>query len=97
MTNRERLIKLAASLPEEVAGEVLDFAEFLRARRGSDQPATDTELTAEDRTWLDADLSRLGEVEPYDWGPDGPPKGKPITWDDERQAFIIVGGRDEPT
>ena len=96
MTNRERLMKLAASLPEEVAGEVLDFAEFLRARRGGAQLATDAGPTAEDRAWLDADLSRLGELEPYDWGPDGPPKGKPITWDGERQAFVIVGGRDGP-
>lgn len=96
MTNRERLMKLAASLPEEVAGEILDFAEFLRARRGGDQPAIDAAATAEDGAWLDADLSRLSELEPYDWGPDGPPKGKPITWDDERQVFVIVGGRDEP-
>ena len=97
MTNRERLIQLAASLPEEVAGEVLDFAEFLRARRGGDQPRTDAGPTAEDQGWLGADLSRLGELEPYDWGPDGPLKGKPITWDAERQAFVILGGRDEPT
>ncbi len=96
MTNRERLSQLAANLPEEVAGEVLDFAEFLHARRGGAQPANGATLTAEDREWLDSDLSRLDELEPYDWGPDGPPKGKPIAWDDQRQAFVIVGGRDEP-
>lgn len=34
--------------------------------------------TAEDHAWLDTDLSRLGEFEPYDWGPDGPPRGRPL-------------------
>lgn len=88
MTNRERLLELAAGLPEDVAGEVLDFAEHARSRRvGPD---------AEDRAWLDADLARANKLEPYDWGPDGPPKGKPVAWDAGRQAFVIVGGRDEP-
>ena len=30
----------------------------------------------EDVAWLEADLSRLEEIEPYDWGPHGVPKGK---------------------
>jgi len=36
--------------------------------------------TTEDRAWLDTDLSRLGEIEPYDWGPDGPPPGRPLRY-----------------
>lgn len=96
MTNRERLLELAASLPEEVAAEVLDFAEFVRSRRSVGHRANGAGLNEEDKAWLDADLSRMGELEPYDWGPEGPPEGKPIEWDDGRQAFVIVGGRDEP-
>lgn len=34
-----------------------------------------------DARWLDGDLSRLGEFEPYDWGPDGVPEVTPIAFD----------------
>ena len=33
-----------------------------------------------DSQWLDGDLSRLGEVEPYAWGPDGVPEVTPIAF-----------------
>ena len=44
------------------------------------QPAPDrrAEPTDEDRAWLEADLSRLGEFEPYEWGPSGPPQGRVV-------------------
>lgn len=93
MSNRDRLMKLTAGLPEDLAGEVADFAEYLAAKRDR-QAGAEAELDEESRAWLDADLSRLGEIEPYDWGPEGPPAGKPIAWDEARQAFVIVGGRD---
>jgi hypothetical protein len=37
-------------------------------------------MTAEDHAWLDADLSHLGEFEPYDWGEAGPPPGQPLRY-----------------
>jgi hypothetical protein len=38
------------------------------------------ERTTEDRAWMDSDLSRLGEYEPYDWGQEGPPAGLPVRY-----------------
>jgi hypothetical protein len=35
-------------------------------------------LTQEDKDWLNADLSRLGEYEPYDWEPGELEKGEPL-------------------
>jgi DNA-binding XRE family transcriptional regulator len=37
-------------------------------------------MTPEDRAWLETDLSRLSDFEPYDWGPEGPPAGQPIRY-----------------
>lgn len=39
--------------------------------------------------WLNSDLSRLGEHEPYDWGPEGEPEGEPIYWDEESGQFMV--------
>ncbi|ATY83868.1 hypothetical protein CVV65_01860 [Kyrpidia spormannii] len=36
------------------------------------------EATEEDGAWLESDLG--GELPPYDWGPEGPPKGKPVRY-----------------
>ena len=37
-------------------------------------------LDASDAIWLGEDLSRLEELPPFDWGPEGPPAAKPITY-----------------
>lgn len=34
------------------------------------------EMDDETKAWLDADLTP--DLEPYDWGPEGPPKGEPV-------------------
>ncbi len=47
--------------------------------------------TAEDHAWLDADIG--GELPPYDWGPGGPPPGRPVSWI-AGQGFVVEGGRD---
>jgi len=47
-------------------------------------------MDAEDHAWLYADLD--GELPPYDWGPDGPPKGKPIKYV-PGTGPVIEGGR----
>ncbi len=51
-------------------------------------PLSNTEMTQEDLDWLNTDLSRLGEYEPYDWGTQGPPDAKPVQYDD-RQGWVV--------
>jgi hypothetical protein len=85
---------LAAGLDPAQVHEVADFIGYLRAKR--ERAAAQAEPTAEDRAWMDADLSRLGEFEPFDWGEEGPPKGRPVIWDPAAGAFIVEGGKSEP-
>ncbi len=51
-------------------------------------PLNNTEITQEDLDWLNTDLSRLGEYEPYDWDTQGPPDAKPVKYDD-RKGWVI--------
>lgn len=84
MTNKDRLKQLADEVPDGMAGEILDFAERLRAKQASEG------MTEEDRAWLDADLSRMGELEPYDWAGTDPLAGDPVRWD-PLTGTIVVG------
>lgn len=52
-------------------------AEVLQANYRRDQALP----TPEDRSWLESDLSRLGEFEPFDWGPQGPPQGQRVRYE----------------
>lgn len=52
-------------------------AEVLQANYRRDQALP----TPEDRNWLESDLSRLGEFEPFDWGPQGPPQGQRVGYE----------------
>lgn len=45
----------------------------------------------EDRGWLEAEMG--GEWPPYDWGPGGPPAGRPVRWVSGR-GLVVEGGRD---
>jgi len=47
----------------------------------------------EDRAWLDADASRLGEFEPYEWEPGELEEGRPVTYEPGR-GFVAGGGDD---
>jgi hypothetical protein len=38
------------------------------------------EMTQEDLDWVDSDLSDFAKLEAYDWGAEGLPKGKSITY-----------------
>ena len=69
MTTKEQLHQLVDQLPEGAADEASRLLEALRDGR-----------TPEDEVWMDTDLSRLGEFEPYEWGPEGPPEGRPIRY-----------------
>ncbi|MBM3266860.1 MAG: DUF2281 domain-containing protein [Candidatus Sericytochromatia bacterium] len=89
MSEVERLLSVFERLPEGARGEVIDFAEFLAQKSGCEGEADE-----QDRAWLDADLSGLGRWEPYDWGPGGPPKGRPVIWDDARGVFFVEDASD---
>lgn len=47
-------------------------------------------MTAEDRAWLESDLSRLSEFEPYDWGDAGPPIGQPVRYEPGRGPVVVL-------
>ncbi len=46
-----------------------------------------------DRTWMESDLSRLGEFEPYEWGEGELEEGKPVRYE-PGVRFVVEGGRD---
>lgn len=56
--------KVLAGL-EQLTGRPVGVADLLE--RETDDPKVD-DLEAQTQNWHDADLSRLGEYEPYDWG-----------------------------
>ncbi len=49
------------------------------------------EMDDESRLWLEAELTP--PLEPYDWGPEGPPEGKPFKFVEGR-GWIVEGGKD---
>lgn len=51
-----------------------DLSAFLAASRAISQRVD------VDSAWLESDLSDLGNFEPYDWGPQGPPGGLPVRY-----------------
>lgn len=90
-TTNERIQKLHRrldALPEEELPIVERFLDFVFYQSGSDEEG----MREEDRAWLDADLSNMGDVEPYDWGPDGPPKTKPIDYV-PGVGLVVRGGK----
>lgn len=42
------------------------------------EPVEEQEMDAETRAWMEADLAP--PLEPYEWGPEGPPKGNPVRY-----------------
>ena len=51
------------------------------------------EAEDEDRVWLDADASCLGEFEPYEWEPGELEAGRPVEYV-EKGGFVVKGGED---
>ncbi len=76
---KEELYRLVDALPEKETLAVKRFLEFILR-----------ETNTEDEDWLDADL---GELPPYEWGVQGPPKGKPVRYH-PGVGLIIEGGKD---
>lgn len=44
-----------------------------------------------DRAWMEGDLSRLGEFEPYEWGEGEVEEGKPVRYE-PGVGFVVEGG-----
>lgn len=76
--SRDELRRLVDALPEEETRAVKRFLEFVLSR-----------AKAEGEAWLEADL---GEVPPYDWGPGGPPAGKPVRYE-PGVGLVVEGGK----
>jgi hypothetical protein len=86
MTTKDLLIAALEDAPESIMQETLNYVQQLKRT---------TEMDAEDRAWMDSDLSRLGEFEPYDWGDlDPATAGHPIVFEEGR-GFVIEGVSDE--
>ena len=86
MTTKERLHQLVDELSDTAALEAERYLSSLAGRQAAG-------VTAEDRVWLDADLSRREEIEPYDWGPEGPPEVKPVRYT-VGIGFVVEGRGD---
>lgn len=76
---KEELHQLVDALPEKETPAVKRFLESILRKANN-----------EDKDWLDADL---GELPPYEWGPEGPPEGKPVRYQ-PGVGLIIEGGKD---
>ncbi len=58
---------------EQLSGQPIDLLDVLEV---VELPG---EVDAETRAWMDGDLSRLGEYEPYDWGEGEQDEGEPVS------------------
>lgn len=45
-----------------------------------------------DRSWMESDLSRLEEFEPYEWAEGELERGKPVRYE-PGSGFVVEGGR----
>lgn len=85
----DRLYRLLRNLPESELYAVERFLDLMALVKG--EPSNGG-MTDEDRTWMDADSAALDDLEPYDWGPNGPPKGRPITYVPDT-GLVVQGGK----
>jgi hypothetical protein len=71
IVEREKVIELAKKMPPEKLASWYEYGLFIQSRYEirDDEPMI---LDEETRAWHDADLSKLGEYEPYDWGDTDP-------------------------
>jgi len=93
MTRHEQIETISKKL-ETLDSEVLEGLIKLLGRVQSEISSQDKAvekldmMDVETRVWHDADLSRLGDYKPYDWGNIDPETlGKPITYSAE--GFIV--------
>ncbi|MEX2535439.1 MAG: hypothetical protein WD273_07520 [Trueperaceae bacterium] len=96
--SRTTLYRLACQQPEridlEVAGRVLWGLEQLTGRHFDIAELIEYQAEPElkdegSEAWLDSDLSRLGEFEPYDWEEGEAEEGEPVRY--EPGVGIVAG------
>lgn len=85
--DRIDLNEMARGLDLSKLAEVADFIGYLKVKQ---EREVGPGMTPEDKAWLGADLSRLGEYEAPLVDED-PEEGDPIRWDAERNAFVAGG------
>jgi hypothetical protein len=76
---REKIIDRLESLPDTELYQVLDFVDCLLSGGRN----------AEDSTWMDGDLSRLGHYEAYDWQDGEMDEGLPVSVESESGAISV--------
>lgn len=79
---KKKLIKIAETLPDEKVRKTIRFMKRLKNK-------SVREMLKEDKTWLNSSLTDFPE---FDWGPEGPPKGRPVKYI-EGVGIIVEGGR----
>ena len=98
--SRTTLYRLAHAQPEridlEVAGRVLWGLERITGKHYAVGDLLEYEVPAappsdeDDRVWLDHDFSRLGEIEPYEWGEGELEEGEALEYR-PGQGLVVVG------
>lgn len=74
-----------SSLVEACLRSYLGLPVHQQPSQESPQEPTMSMMPAETQAWLDTDLSRLDEVEPYDWGDADPTTlGEPLFYEAEK-------------
>lgn len=66
---REKVIELAKTMPAEKLASWYEYGLFIQSRS---EVETDGLMDEETLAWHEADLSKLGDYEPYDWGDKDP-------------------------
>jgi len=79
--HKKRAIEIIKRLPERKVAKIIGFLEYIDQKY--------EEEVREDRAWLDASLENFP---PYDWGEEGPPKGRPVKYV-PGIGLIVEGGR----
>ena len=67
-----------------LTGEPVGLTDVLEYRVPTPPPAED------ERAWLDADVSRLGEIDPYEWGEGEADEGETLRFV-PGQGLVVVG------
>ena len=91
---KAKIVQQLDYLPENTLKQVLDFIEFLNWRKTTNVQLNSTSnnenfYTEEDITWLETDLSNLGEYEPYEWQPGELEQGLPVEIDLQKGIVIV--------
>ncbi|MGB3755085.1 MAG: hypothetical protein WBA07_01760 [Rivularia sp. (in: cyanobacteria)] len=78
---KEQINNKLENLPETELEQVLEYVTFLEWRKSNNDEllyVASEQLVEEDKNWLEADLSNLGNYEPYEWQPGELNEGLPV-------------------